>query len=524
MSRARVTLLLLAAFLVGGSCGGGDGGGSGSIRSVGSLDPRCLTVSSPFPVGFAIVPGGADLGWVIDFSPPTLIPIDASSVPPAVSTLPGPLVFPIDSDGNGVNEAFLAPVPDDLVIPRADLGLITASGYEEVIFLDPATGTLRNFDVSVPAAFAPSDFPLLPAPGTTGSRTAVSTFGCVRPPPGALDSRGAPIALTVPAAGFCDAATPSYLASFTSGAALVADRLFVSSSNLGDDAGSANPQFLPGSVLVYDVDLAMTPPRISPHATRPVVLTSAFNPTHVTPFETGGRRFALVSQTGSIGIEPDDPNTLPIEAAAISLTDSAIDVIDADTLSVVATIPLAGAALAFDGIAIDPTGRVGVAGSAAQRWVFAIDLEPLATLPTNPGTPLVLDGSTGPDVILFDGDAPFQIPARSDGADSESCAGFTRGVAFNDAGDVLYVSDFCDGTLTLVDVSLDGGAPSPSQFQFNDQFNITAALRSDTLGLPRSPSAVTVRPGEPGIDFTGPDVIFSVGEPGLLCGVAIESP
>ena len=34
-----------------------------------------------------------------------------------------------------------------------------------------------------------------------------------------------------------------------------------------------------------------------------------------------------------------------------------------------------------------------------------------------------------------------------------------------------------------------------------------------------------VRPGEPGVDFQGPDVFFMVGdEEALLCGIDIESP
>ncbi|HSK04700.1 MAG TPA: DNA mismatch repair protein MutS, partial [Kofleriaceae bacterium] len=41
--------------------------------------------------------------------------------------------------------------------------------------------------------------------------------------------------------------------SFTSGAAVAAGRLFVTTANLGAGAGSFDPQFLPGTVLVYDL-------------------------------------------------------------------------------------------------------------------------------------------------------------------------------------------------------------------------------------------------------------------------------
>ena len=523
MTRRILCLFVLSGALIGGSCGGGDGGGSQSFRSFESPDPRCLALGSQFPAGFAFVPGRTDLVWAMDFSPPTFLPIDVSVVPPALSASPSPLLVPSDSDGNGSDETFLVPIIDDVDIPRDDLALVTSSSYEEIILFDPTLGELRSFDVSVDPAFAAGDYPLLPAPGTTAPRTALSTFACIRPPPGALDSRGEPIATSVSAAGFCEAGVPSYLSSFTSGAALVGERLFVSTSNLGNDAGTTEPQYLPGSVLVYDIDLSVAPPTLTPNAATPVLLTSGFNPTQVTGLDLGGRRFVLVTLSGAIGVEPDDPGTSEIEGAGVALTDAAIDVIDADTLNHVATIPLARAGLAFNRLAVDPTQRVAAIGSAIQRWLLAIDLEPLATLPAAPPTPLILDGSTGPNAVLFDGSAPFQIPARSDGAPSGTCPGFTAGVAFNDAGTALYLTDFCDGTLTQVDVALDAGPPAASQFSIGEQLNVTAALRADTLGERHSPGALQVRPGEPGVDFDGPDVFLTVGDPGLLCGIEVES-
>ena len=522
----NAALVALAFFQLGGSCGGGSGGGSRSVRTIESPDARCASIGSPFPPGFDFVPGAPELLWTIDFSPPTLIPFDFSTEPPVVSAAPAPFLLPFDSDGDGVEEAFLTPIPDDVEIPRPDLGLVTASGYEEVIFLEPSAGSLRFFEVSVPASFAAGDYPVLPPPGESAVRTAVSTFGCVRPPAGALDSRGEPISTSVPAAGFCDAGTPSYLASFTSGAALASGHLFVASSNLGDGAGSQQPQYLPGSVLVYDVDLAADPPRISPNAATPVILTSAFNPTHVTPYATATRSFVLVTVSGAIGIESDDPETPVLEAAGVAHTDAAIDVIDADSLELVATIPLGRAGLSFGRLAIDPGGRVAATGSAIGRWLLAVDLAPLDSLPSSSIPPLVLDGSTGPDAVIFDAASPFQIPGRSDGAPPETCPGFSAGVAFADDGEQLYVTDFCDGTLAVVSLELSPEPPSPvpaDRFGFEALLLVASALRAVTSGLPRAPADVAVRPGRPGTDFDGPDVYFILGEPGLLCGIVVES-
>lgn len=527
MRRDRLWAAVLVAAAVaqaGGKCGGGSGGGGSSVRKITSPDARCAAQASPFPPGFAFVPGRSDLVWSADFMPPTLFPFNVATVPPAVASHPAPLLIPFDSDGDGLDETSAHPEPDDLEIPTPGLGLLTASVYEEVIFFDPSAGTLLEFEVSVPAGFARSDNPLLPAPGSSALRTALSTFACVRPPAGALDSRGDPIASSVPAAGFCDRSRPSYLASFTSGAALAGGHLFVSASNFG--GGSADPQFLPGAVLVYDVDLAASPPRIAPDAQTPVIGTTAFNPTHVTATSAGGRDFVLVTESGAIGRAEDDPSTPEIESAGLARSDAAIDVIDAATLVLVATIPLGRAGLFFDRLAIDPTGRVAVAGSAVSRQLLAVDLAPLAGLPDAPAVPLVLDGSTGPDAVVFDADAPFRIPGRQGGAPAASCPGFTVGVAWNAAGDRIYASDFCDGTLAVVRVDLSGPPPAPvppARFSFVDLAILTDPLRSDTHGRTRQPGTLEVRPGRPGVDFTGPDLFFLVGEPGSLCGVSIES-
>lgn len=528
--RTGVVVLVVAALAqLGGSCGGGSGGGSRSVVSVESPDSRCVAQASLFPPGFAFVPGRDELVWSADFAPPTLLPFDVSEEPPELPGRPTPALIPFDSDGDGFDEVVLTPVPDDVEIPLPELGLLTASGYEEVIFFDPATGELVEFSVSVPVGFEKEDNPLLPdpGPGNAALRTALSTFACVRPPAGALDSRGEPITASLPQAGYCDRSQPSYLASFSSGAALAGGRLFVSASNLGDDAGSPEPQFLPGALLVYDLDLAAVPPTASPNPATPVIVTTAFNPSHVTAYSAGGRDFVLVSNSGALGIEADDPATGEIEGAGIALTDAAIDVVDADSLVLVATIPLGRAGLFFDRLAIDASGRVAAAGSAVARHILAVDLAPLPGLPRRPAVPLVLDGSTGPNSVVFDADDPFQLPARANGAPAASCPGFTAGVAWNAAGDRLYATDYCDGTLALLEVDLSGSPPVPvpsARFVFDDLLNVVAPLRSDTLGLPRQPGALEVRPGRPGSDFSTADVFFLVGEPGLLCGIRIESP
>jgi hypothetical protein len=523
--RRKIGIALLVASccaLLGGKCGGGDGGGGGGSITVESPDPRCAALSSEFPPGFDFVPGDGSRIWLVTFGDRSLIPFDVSVVPPESPDSPATLRLPDDSDGDG-NVDSRAALPDDIHIATPELALVTASSYEEVLFFSPATGELIEVDISVPASFAKADNPRLPDPGAPAEpRTAVSTAVCVKPPPDALDSRDEPFAASLRPDRWCDLATPSYRSSFTSGAALAGDHLFVSVSNLGNDQGTPDTQYLPGAVLIYDVDWEVSPPTLSPSETAPVLITTGFNPSHVTALEVAGRPFALVTVSGAIGVAKDDPNTDEIEAAGIANTEASIDVIDANTLEIVATIPLGLAGLSLSGLRVDETGRIAVVGSVIGHRIYAVDLAPLADpdLPDSVVEPIVLDGFDGDDAVIFDADDPLAIPPRLGGAPAASCPGSVGGVAFD--GNRFFATESCDGTLSefLVDLTGDPPAPlAPERFKFIDQLELTAPIRADTLTEPRSPGAVAVRPG---VFESGPDVVFLVGQPeGLVCGIEL---
>ncbi len=528
--RGRLVCVLGAALAaLGGDCGGGGGsGGAGAVIRIEAPDARCAALPARFPPGFAFVPGipGRAVAAALGITQ-TLMPFDVESVPPEIPDGVAILGIPLDSDGDGVPEGgapgspALVPILDDVFAVDPDLGFATASGYEEVIFFRPATGELLPVEVEVPASVPAGDRPRLPPPGTSALRTALSTFACVRVPPDALDSRGDPVAESV---GPCDPETPSFRTSFTSGVALAADHLFVSTSNLRVGRNRADPQFLPGSVLVFELDRDADPPRVRPHPTTPIILSSGFNPTHVTAYRAGDREFVLVNVTGTLGIAEDDPDTKPVEGAGIPLSEAAIDVIDATTLARVATIPLGLAGLAFDAPAIDPSGRVALIGSAADRVLYGVDLGALAALPPPPAPPQVLGRD---EAVIFDADAPFRIPGLARGAPPESCPGETLGVAFDHRGERVYVGDYCDGT--LASIAFDGsGRPDTvalrERFLLLDVQPLVAPLRADTLGLPRGLGRIAVRPGVPGVDFQGPEVFFLVAqEEGLLCGISVAS-
>jgi hypothetical protein len=478
---------------------------------VGSDDPRCLSMPGSFPPGVDWIAGAAGQLLAVSFEPAIAVPVDFSETPPD----PGP--GPFSDLRSAIAAAACAgsrdPQLDGVYAPSGELGFLTASSCESLAFVDPADGDLRSLTVSVPASIPAGTFPYNPAPGASQSRVAISTRACVVPPAPALDSRGDPVA------NGCRAGQPSYYTNFTSGVARVGDRLLVTTSNLGSGAGTANAQFLPGTVLVLDLDESGAKPVIAPHATSPVLFTSGFNPTHATAHVTpAGRALALVGVSGALGLVPDDPRTPEREAGGDPLSEAAIDVVDVEQLRVIATIPLGLAALSFERLGVDPGGRVAVIGSAVARHLFAVDLAPLDALAPDAPWTLV-------DAAIFDADAPFELPAIPDGAPPDTCPGFVVGAEFAADGRRVYATDFCDGTLTVVAARLPGsrGTPiAPDRFAVEDTLELVAPIGPDSLGLPQALGALRVRPE---LEPDGPELAFLVGYPeALLCGVTVPAP
>jgi hypothetical protein len=537
--RALGALLFLLPALVGGKCGGGDGsGGSALVVEQKSSDARCAPLADirGFPPGYDFVPepaaGPAPLRVLAATATQSnLIPLGIEQIP--FQLPPGSVnyLLPPDSDGDGNIEFFKS--IDDVNVESADLALVTVSGnVEAVLFIEPGTVDARQAEVSVPPGFDPAwfaAFPGLPAPGSSRMQTGITTTVCVDAGPGAVDSRGDLLVDAIPSLFWCDG-PGSFPASFTSGAAIIGDRLFATTSNVGLDPGSQDTQFLPATVAVYDIDTAADPIAVSPSAAtvdgRPYIVTSGFNATHVTPYTTpSGRRFALVTLSGAVGIRADDPNTDEIESGALPITDGAIDVIDVDAGELVATIPLEDANPAFDGIALDPSGRLGLMGDLNARHLYGIDLAVLDAL----GPP----GSGGPPVelgnaVVFDGLNPLLVPALPGGAPASTCPGQVSGVGFQQRGRAAYVLESCDGTVTAFDVDLSGDptlAELRTRVVYSSTSPATAPLRADTVDQLRRPTSLKVRPGRPGIDYQGPDVFFLITDPeSLLCGVRIDSP
>ncbi|MAG32322.1 MAG: hypothetical protein CL908_15685 [Deltaproteobacteria bacterium] len=532
-------LFCLLAILAIAGCEG-DGSGGAAPKVILRSTPECIVFAGGFPSGAVLLPGAGNEAAVVQFIPTAVLGLDLDREPPQLLTsnpIPG---FPelrcdrcggilqVDSDSDGEPDACrsdelgfscLSPAAGSLLAIDDSLVALSTSSYEQIVLLDPQDGGLRDLDLDTPSAsatFDPADFPFWPPVGTRPTRSALSTRACVYGD-GLFDSLADPVGPSP----FCDPARNGFVTRFTAGAALAGDRLFVATSNL---VRSSRAQFDPGTVLVFEFDQTVDPPVARPDAATPILLTSGFNPTSVTPYTTpSGRHLVLVAVSGAIALDtgPD-----------LVRTESAIDVIDAATRRLIATIPLGLAGLGFAPIAVDATNRLGLMGAATSRALFGIDLaaldDPLLGLGPEP-LPIVLDGSTPGflDARIFDADAPFVLPRRPDGPPPNQCATQTS-VALARTTSRGVTTDFCDGTVSVLSLSLPASRTASldplSLIAIERVQNVAAPIVDDATGQLRAIDRALIRPGTPGLDFSGPDVYFTAGLPeGAVCGVRVDA-
>ncbi len=524
-TRHRLALVILLAVALCGCEGDGSGGDGLVIRSeAGAL---CGPAGGPFPSGMSLLSPSEGLAAIVQFGPPGLAVYDFDSdrdrpVRTAFTNIG------TDSDGDGLDDqqaseslfpcrvfcqtqsGGVIPVVGALNAMDDDLAFLSTSDYEQVLSFDPSTATAIDLLIDVPATIPVGRYPMLPNPGSSGGRRGVSTFVCVEPPE-PFDSKDQPIA---PDAR-CNADVPSFLTSFTAGATLAGGRLFVATSNLVVSRSS----FLPGTVLAYDwIDQAGNI-TVRPLENDAVLFTTGFNPTGLTRHTmTNGRELVLVTVTGAI---------LGASLPDSARTEAAIDVIDPSGPRIVATIPLGFAAPSFESVAIDASEQIAWIGSVTSKQLYAVDLRALddPRLYMGNGPPVILDGMSAgyPDARIFWADAPLTLPERLDRPSSPSCGGWTY-VTTNASGTEAFATDYCDGTLTRIRFDLSGTPPipfSPNRFQVLGQTAEFAPTPSP--GERTAPGFVSVRPGIPGVDYETPDVFVLAGDPGLICGIRIES-
>jgi len=172
--------------------------------------------------------------------------------------------------------------------------------------------------------------------------------------------------------GGAGASTSSFTTNFTSAVVRVGNRLLVATSNLHQSG--ASPVFNPGTVLFFSIDDSGATPVIAP-ASPFYAVTSDPNPVALAVLP-GGRVAVTNAGIFDVAIPP------------LVTGQGSIDILDAQTGSLVGSIPI-GAGNPEGALALDPTGSVGLTGSATFRRLYAVDVRGLAALPVAPVDPRI---------------------------------------------------------------------------------------------------------------------------------------
>ncbi|MGE4652746.1 MAG: hypothetical protein AAEJ53_17815, partial [Myxococcota bacterium] len=230
MSRRCLRAALGLLLGVSGCSGSGDSGGPLIVKDA-LTSPNCTPVAGAFPSGLALSDSAPDRAALVQYNPPAVVILNLREERP--QTL-APQGIPSDSDSDGVDDAQrsvqagffpFTPLLGEIATAGGKLLLLSASNYEEILFVDEETGALVGLRVANAAsgsAADPSHYPLLPPAGEVHVRSAVSTRACVFPQ-GAVDSGGEAVE---PEAG-CDPARPGFFSNLTAGKSIAAGHLFV---------------------------------------------------------------------------------------------------------------------------------------------------------------------------------------------------------------------------------------------------------------------------------------------------------
>ncbi len=422
-------ILVIPLWLFGQGCGG-----DSKIKI--SSPVGATAVGSPFPSDIEIpsIEGLEGRAWVVSTAPPV-----------------GLYLFDIEIPGHPYRFDFLdlsgalEGTPDELVIADRETAFITVSSETALIELDPLSGEIKAEITLASPVSLPRAYP---------------------------DSEGRPVLQVSP--------------NFASGAALVRDRLYLATSNFRQTG--ENPVCNPGTVLLFERDDGGYRP-----AADPVIVTTGFNPTEITPY---GSDLLLVTNTGVLAIR---------EGGAVPLTEAFVDIIDTTSDRIVGTIPLGLTAPSFKRIAFTPDWERGFVGSAAYNHLYELDLAGLNSLiGTEPLVP-----PRFPERVVSGEENPIRV---TEGPTFSPELITQAGVSTS--GATAFATAFTSGTLAIIDLGHTPGQVFPKTVRITDP-----APSLNEVG----PGPFTVRPGVRGEDYTGPDLFILTGAPtGLL--VTLETP
>lgn len=274
------------------------------------------------------------------------------------------------------------------------------------------------------------------------------------------------------------------LPSYTSGIAASNGKLYVCTSNFSQTG--MTPVCPPGTVLIYRWDPESNPSNITPSDPSHLV-TTGYNPTEVTAL---GGRFVLVTNTGVISIE---------DAWAVPKTQGSVDVIDTALDCIVATYPLGHGAPSYKPIAITPDRTRALLSSVAYNHVYELDLTALDDIPGVCPDPDLVPELT--ESVLAGYEDPIVV-----GSSQGTVNDFIVQVGVNWNGTRAYATGYNSGTLSILEVETTPGVASPKRAATVKVLTPQAPTQEE-----HGPGPLAVRPGRPGIDYSGPDLFVLTG-------------
>jgi hypothetical protein len=416
-------------------------------------EPGETNLGSPLPSAIRI-PDIASLegyAFVVDTKAPSgIFRVDLAG---------GEAPYPLERYSFGAYERFQqGAIPDELLIIDEDYAFLTTSGglRSETDPDQPVGEAIHLFD---PTPLDP-DRPLI---------VSVPVFRVTLDPP-EPNSRGKPVSDLVP--------------SYTSGIAASSGKLYVCTSNFSKTGRT--PVCPPGTVLIYRWDPQSNPSSMTPSDPSHLV-TTGYNPTEVTAL---GERFVLVTNTGVISIE---------DAWAVPKTEGSVDVIDTALDCIVATYPLGLGAPSYKPIAIAPDRTRALLSSVAYNYVYELDLTVLDDIPGACPDPDFVPELA--DAVLAGYEDPIVV-----GSSQVEANDFIVQVGLNWNGTRAYATGYNSGTLSILEVETREGVASPKRAATVKVLTPQAPTQEE-----HGPGPLAVRPGRPGIDYSGPDLFVLTG-------------
>ncbi|MBL4849243.1 MAG: hypothetical protein JKY65_27265 [Planctomycetes bacterium] len=248
-----------------------------------------------------------------------------------------------------------------------------------------------------------------------------------------------------------DVGAQALMLSYTADAVVSGGKLLLTASNL-----DANFDYNPGAVVAYDFD-----PLTNTLSGGAFIQTSDFNPTALTRVMTPQGELVLVTNTGPYG-GPD----------------GSIDVVDPMTLTRLGTIGFPAGSSPTGNVVVSKDGKRAYLGSQSSAQVFVLDLDGLET-------------SFGQ--LNADLSARFKGGFALGGTAANH---FVSSLALSYSERYLYAVDLNESALYVIDLQEGTSAATVEGF-------VRSGLRANYEGLANK---VVVRPGEPGVDFSGPSL------------------